>query len=74
VFGYFYKSEAADPITYETGTREPIHPDPAVASRFHEVAMSNCPYGCKVYADTQSRVRVLAHNSNYGCIMPGHIH
>jgi len=73
VFGYFYKSEAAKPITYETGTSEPLHPDPAVAARFYEVAMSSCPYGCKIYADSQSQVRVLAHNRNYGCIMPPRI-
>lgn len=74
MFSYLYKSESANhPITYETGTAEPLHPDPSVASRMHEVAMSNCPYGCKIYADPLSRVRVLAHNRNYGCIMPPHI-
>jgi hypothetical protein len=74
MFGYFYRTEAAEPITYETGTREAIHPDPEVAARFVEVAMSNCPYGCKIYADPLSRVRVLFHNRTYGCIMPPVIH
>ena len=30
-----------------------------------EVALGPC--GCKVYADPRSAVRVLAHNSAYGC-------
>ena len=53
--------------TYETGTDEPLHPDPTVASRFIEVAMGKCKYGCKIYADPMSRVNVLAHYSGYGC-------
>lgn len=54
-------------ITYTTGTKEPIHPDMAVAARFREVALSDCQFGCKVYADPRSAVRVVAHNSAYGC-------
>jgi hypothetical protein len=54
-------------ITYETGINEPIHPDFSIAIRFEEVAMSDCKYGCKIYADPRSRVRVLAHNRVYGC-------
>jgi hypothetical protein len=53
--------------TYETGTDEPIHPDFMVASRFIEVAMSDCEYGCKIYADPRSNVKVLGHNKTYGC-------
>lgn len=55
------------PITYEVSHNEPMHPDPAIAMRFYEVAISTCEYGCKIYADPKSKVRVLAHNSNYGC-------
>lgn len=54
-------------VTYEVSINEPIHPDPQVASRFREVALGNCGYGCKIYADPLSAVRVLAHNSAYGC-------
>jgi hypothetical protein len=54
-------------VTYETGTDEQLHPDPVVASRFIEVAMSDCEYGCKIYADPMSRVNVLGHNGTYGC-------
>lgn len=56
-----------DHVTYETGTNEPLHPDPAIAARFIEVAMSNCEHGCKIYADPMSRVNVLGHNGTYGC-------
>jgi len=54
-------------ITYETSTTEPIHPDITVAARMREVALSECEFGCKIYADPLSKVRVLGHNSNYGC-------
>jgi hypothetical protein len=55
-------------FTYETGIDEPIHPDFMVASRFIEVGLGNmCDYGCKIYADPRSNVRVLAHYSIYGC-------
>lgn len=54
-------------ITYEVSHNEQMHPDPAIAMRLVEIAVSNCPYGCKIYADPKSNVRVLAHNSNYGC-------
>lgn len=54
-------------FTYETGTNEALHPDPAVNSRFIEVAMSECYYGCKIYADPMSNVKVLGHNATYGC-------
>ena len=57
-----------DDVTYEVGHNEPLHPDPAIASRMMEVGISNsCGFGCKIYKDPLSRVRVLAHNSNYGC-------
>lgn len=54
-------------FTYETGVTEPLHPDVTVASRFVEAALSNCEYGCKIYSDPKSSVRVLAHNGAYGC-------
>jgi hypothetical protein len=55
-------------ITYTTGVDEPVHPDPAVASRFVEVGITlDCGYGCKIYADPLSRVNVLGHNRTYGC-------
>ena len=70
MFSYFYRSEETAPITYEVGVNGQMHPDPEVASRFVEVAMSNCPYGCKIYKDPRSSVRVLMHNRTYGCSMP----
>lgn len=54
-------------ITYAVHYNEPLHPDPTVVSRLREVAISDCPLGCKVYADPLSNLRILAHNSNYGC-------
>jgi hypothetical protein len=54
-------------ITYTTSHNELIHPDPTVRARMYEIAISSCEYGCKIYADPNSSVRVLAHNSNYGC-------
>lgn len=53
--------------TYEVGIDEPIHPDRKVGGRFREVELSDCEYGCKIYADPISRVRVLAHSAIYGC-------
>lgn len=54
-------------FTYEVGIKEPVHPDPTVAARFVEHAMSDCEYGCKIYIDPVSGVKVLAHYSGYGC-------
>lgn len=54
-------------VTYEVSYNEPIHPDVNVVVRMREVAIGNCEYGCKIYADPRSAVRVLAHNNNYGC-------
>lgn len=55
-------------ITYETGWDEPIHPDPTLARQMEEVGVSECKYGCKIYAHPSTpRVRVLGHNSQYGC-------
>jgi hypothetical protein len=54
-------------VTYVVSHTEALHPDPTVTSRMHEVAISKCEFGCKIYADPLSDVRVLAHNSNYGC-------
>ena len=34
---------------------------------WHEHAMSNCNYGCKVYANWTTGARALVHNSSYGC-------
>lgn len=57
----------ATDITIEVGTDEPAHPDFSVAMRLEEVAMSDCKYGCKIYADPRSHYRVLAHYRGYGC-------
>lgn len=55
-------------ITYTVSGDEPIHPDPSVRARMREIGLNNdCGYGCKVYADPLSNVRVLAHNRSYGC-------
>jgi hypothetical protein len=54
-------------FTYEVGTDEQMHPDADVCARMQEVALSTCEFGCKIYADPRSLVRVLAHNSSYGC-------
>lgn len=54
-------------FTYEVSSGEPIHPDPAVAARFREADIGDCGYGCKIYADPRSNVRVLAHHRVYGC-------
>lgn len=62
-----YAADATDEITYEVGINEALHPDFSVAMRLAEVAMSDCKYGCKIYADPRSRLRVLAHSRAYGC-------
>jgi hypothetical protein len=54
-------------FTYEVGVDEPPHPDRDIAQRFVEMAMSDCKYGCKIYADPYSEVRVLVHSAVYGC-------
>lgn len=54
-------------VTYEVLSKEALHPDPAIAARMREVELSNCEFGCKIYADPLSAVRVLVHNSTYGC-------
>lgn len=55
-------------ITYEVSGNQPLHPDPEICSRMLEVALTKtCGYGCKIYADPRSNVRVLGHNRNYGC-------
>jgi hypothetical protein len=54
-------------ITYTVGFDEPLHPDPQISARMQEVALSSCEFGCKIYADPRSSVRVLGHNSTYGC-------
>lgn len=54
-------------ITYEVSGNEPLHPDPSVSARMYEIAIGPCEFGCKIYADPRSNVRVLAHNSAYGC-------
>lgn len=55
-------------ITYEVSHNEPLHPDPDICGRMYEEQVSNtCKYGCKIYKDPFSSVRVLAHNSSYGC-------
>jgi hypothetical protein len=54
-------------FTYEVGYRQPLHPDKTVVARLREVALSNCKFGCKIYADPLSAVRILGHNNAYGC-------
>lgn len=54
-------------VTYEVSINEMPHPDINVVSRLVEVALSDCPYGCKIYADPRSNLRVLAHSRIYGC-------
>ena len=54
-------------ITYEVSGNEPLHPDPSVCNRMYEASIGPCEFGCKVYADPRSNVRVLAHNRAYGC-------
>jgi len=54
-------------VTYEVSHNEPLHPDVEVAARMYEVGLSLCKFGCKVYADPWSNVRVIAHNQSYGC-------
>jgi hypothetical protein len=62
-------------VTYEVNIGvEPIHPDPAIAWRFIEAAMSDCEYGCKIFADPLSSVKVLAHQPIYGCRKNPNIH
>lgn len=55
------------PITYEVSGTEPLHPDPDVVARMREVALHNCGFGCKIYGDPRSNVRVVGHNAAYGC-------
>lgn len=58
-------------ITYEVGGDEVLHPDLNVCLRLVEVAVGPCEFGCKIYADPLSNVRILAHNSAYGCKKTG---
>lgn len=55
------------PFTYEVGIDEPVHPDVDITLRFREYALGECEYGCKIYRDPISGVKVLAHFSVYGC-------
>lgn len=57
----------AQKIAYVVSHNEPLHPDPLIAGRMMEVGLSNCKFGCKIYADPWSDLRVVAHNSSYGC-------
>lgn len=55
-------------FTYETTEGDlNIHPDQAVVNRLQEVELSDCKYGCKIYADPKSKLRVLIHSAVYGC-------
>lgn len=56
-----------DSVTYEVSIHEKPHPDDNVVRRLREVALSTCPFGCKIYADPRSNVRILAHSAVYGC-------
>lgn len=55
------------PVTYEVSIHERPHPDDSVVHRLVEVALSDCPHGCKIYGDPRSNLRVLAHSAIYGC-------
>ena len=55
------------PVTYEASHNEAPRPDASVRHRLVEVAIGDCAHGCKIYADPKSNVRILAHNSVYGC-------
>lgn len=54
-------------FTYEVSSTEQLHPDPTVVARLREVAIGDCGFGCKIYGDPLSNVRIFAHNSAYGC-------
>lgn len=54
-------------VTYEVSINEKPHPDDTVVARLYEAALSDCPYGCKIYADPRSKVRILIHSAVYGC-------
>lgn len=54
-------------VTYEVSTNEKPHPDDNVVRRLQEVALSDCAYGCKIYEDPRSNVRILIHSAVYGC-------
>lgn len=54
-------------FTYEVSHGQPLHPDWEVAIRLVEADLSNCEFGCKIYKDPRSSVRILAHNAIYGC-------
>ena len=54
-------------VTYEVPIGQPIHPDLTVLRRLEEVALSDCKFGCKIYGDPRSNVRILAHSAVYGC-------
>lgn len=53
----------------ETGINQLSHPHPSVRSRLVEIAISDCPHGCKIYQDPKSKITVLHHNGTYGCRM-----
>jgi hypothetical protein len=44
-----------------------VHPEMTERIRFKEVAMSDCPLGCKAYQHDKTGEVVIMHNSNYGC-------
>ncbi len=54
-------------VTYESSYNEPVHPDITVIRRLQEVAIGDCSFGCKIYADPKSSLKVLAHSAIYGC-------
>jgi hypothetical protein len=53
--------------TYEASINERPHPDDTVVRRLQEATLSDCAYGCKVYADPRSNYTVLVHSAIYGC-------
>lgn len=53
--------------TIEASVNERPHPDESISFRLREVALSDCEFGCKIYADPHSNYTVLAHSATYGC-------
>lgn len=60
-------NETRTKVTYEVSGTEALHPDPTVVARMVEHDLSSCEFGCKIYADPRSDVKVVGHNRNYGC-------
>lgn len=51
----------------EISSHEAISKNVNDVLKWHEAEISKCEYGCKIYEHEKTGVRVLAHNSAYGC-------